>query len=541
MVPYAMADEIANARPQFRPTPTSPGTRMPPMLLAQVAQRVRVWAALYAFVFFMVAILPVLVLPEERAHFVSSAWRWAPPVASIVVALFVTAVISRRSLAPATVLVLGLAFQVAGSYGIAAAEYLSPSPTDPRLPLTGLSWVAVWMLSFTITVPSPPAWALTAALASASAVPAVVALSTWRGAMPPIDAFRFGLHILLPYLLVVLVAYVSARIVHRLGTELTRALDLGAYRLVERLAHGGMGEVWRAQHRLLARPAAVKLIRPELLEGASGARQAELRSRFEREAQTIAQLKSPHTIELFDYGVADDGAFYYVMELLDGFDLKALVDRSGPVPVERAAHLLVQVCHSLAEAHAAGVVHRDITPSNVVVCRYGRDVDFVKVLDFGLAKPPAALLGDDGGTTREGATAGGTPAFMSPEQALGARTLDGRSDIYAVGCLAYWLVTGQVVFPNTTPVATLVAHTQTPPEPPSQRTELPVPASFDALVLACIAKSPADRPSSAEELAERFASLSDVPRWSSAQARAWWDLHRPGGEKSQKSEVGSQK
>ena len=502
-------------------------TRLPAMLLAQVAERLRVWAVLYAFVFFTVAIVPAFILPADRAHFLASPWRWLPPVVSIACAIVVAVLVSRPRLPAPVVVRLGLAFQVVGSYGIAAAEFLDPSPAYPRVPFMGLSWVAVWMLSFTVTVPSPPSWALTAALGSASAVPVIAAVTALRGTAPPFDPLRYGLHVVLPYLLVVLIAYMGARLVYRLGPELTRALDLGSYRLLERVGHGGMGEVWRAQHRLLARPAAVKLIRPELLETASGSRQAELRARFEREARTIAQLKSPHTIDLFDYGVTDDGAFYYVMELLEGFDLKTLVGRVGPIPVERTAHLLAQVCHSLAEAHAAGIVHRDITPANVVVCRYGLDVDFVKVLDFGLAKPQAAAVPADGGTTRAGGAAGGTPAFMSPEQALGERAIDGRSDIYAVGCLAYWLVTGQVVFPNLTPMATLIAHTHAPPEPPSQRSELPIPASFDALVIACLAKSPADRPTTAAELAARFETLPDVPPWTSARARAWWDLHRP--------------
>lgn len=354
----------------------------------------------------------------------------------------------------------------------------------------------------------------------------VSSIAIAAGKSPAIEPLRFFVHVVLPYLLVVLIAYVGARLVYRLGVDLTRALDLGSYRLVERLGYGGMGEVWRAQHRLLARPAAVKLIRPEVLDTASGARQAELRARFEREAQTIAGLHSPHTVHLFDYGIADDGAFYYVMELLDGFDLKMLIGRFGPLPVERAVHLLKQVCHSLAEAHAAGIVHRDITPANIFVCRYGRDVDFVKVLDFGLVKPQAHAVSADGGQTRVGGV-GGTPAFMSPEQALGDRPLDGRSDLYAVGCLAYWLVTGQLVFLRTTPVATLIAHTQVPPEPPSQRTEVVIPPAFDALVLACLAKAPQGRPATAEALAQRLDELAGVPAWTTSDARAWWDLHRP--------------
>jgi serine/threonine-protein kinase len=270
----------------------------------------------------------------------------------------------------------------------------------------------------------------------------------------------------------------------------------------------------------------VKLIRPEVLGTANDARQSELHARFEREAQTTALLQSPHTIDLFDYGVTADGAFYYVMELLDGFDLKTLVERFGPVPVERAVNVLTQVCHSLAEAHAAGLVHRDITPSNVFVCRYGRDVDFVKVLDFGLVKPQPWGDDEDVGLTRAN-MAGGTPAFMAPEQALADRPLDGRSDLYAVGCLGYWLVTGELVFSGATPMATVVAHTQTPPVPPSQRTELPISEEFDALILECLAKQPEDRPPDAATLARRLRNLPGLAPWCDEQAHAWWNAHRP--------------
>ena len=270
----------------------------------------------------------------------------------------------------------------------------------------------------------------------------------------------------------------------------------------------------------------MKLIRPEVFEAAGAARQDALRRRFEREAQTTSLLLSPHTIDLFDYGVTDDGAFYYAMELLDGFDLKTLVERFGPLPVERAVYLLSQVCHSLAEAHASGLVHRDITPANIFVCRYGRDVDFVKVLDFGLVKPDVALDDQDPGPTHVDRI-GGTPAFMSPEQALGRGEIDGRADIYAIGCVAYWLVTGTLVFPRPNAMAMAVAHSQAEPEPPSHRTEMPVPASFDALVLECLDKVHADRPPTAELLAHRLGALAGVSRWPRSRARDWWNVHRP--------------
>ena len=194
---------------------------------------------------------------------------------------------------------------------------------------------------------------------------------------------------------------VGARVVYTLSSEVSRARELGSYRLVYRLGQGGMGEVWRAKHRLLARPAAIKLIRPSLTaDGRTGVFE-DARRRFEREAQAIANLRSPHTVNLFDFGVAADGAFYYVMELLDGLDAETLVRRTGPVPAERAIHLLRQVCHSLSEAESCGLVHRDIKPANIFLCRYGEDYDFVKVLDFGIVKATTAMRGNRARAHRE--------------------------------------------------------------------------------------------------------------------------------------------
>ena len=509
------------------PVTGSQQTSLPPALMAQAARRLRIMGVLYAAVFFFAGTLPVLLLPAERALFLDSPVRWAPTFLSIGSALFVAYLASRPWLHGETVITLGHIYQVIGSLGIACAEYLQPAAgTTAMSPFTGLSWVAVWILSFTLTVPSNPTWAIVTALASASVVPIVSAAAIALGYMPSAPPLEFFLHAILPYLIVVVIASVGARVVYSLGVDLKRALDLGSYSLEERLGFGGMGEVWRARHRFLARPAAVKLIRAEVLQSATGDRQSELRTRFEREAQTTAALHSPHTVTLFDYGVTDEGAFYYVMELLDGFDMKTLVERFGPLPAGRVVHLLAQACHSLAEAHQVGIVHRDITPANIFVCRYGRDVDFVKVLDFGLVKPHARARTDASEFSRADRV-GGTPAFMSPEQALADRPLDGRADIYALGCVAYWLLTGALVFAKSTPTALAVAHAQAVPEPPSRRTELPIPPALDAVILDCLAKSPADRPATADNLAQRLEALEGVPRWGRTQARAWWDLHAP--------------
>ena len=501
----------------------SPVTGLPDDLQAQAARRLRIVMALYAFAFVISSPVTAILSPDERREFFSSALRWAPSAISIGAALLVAALTWSRRITAGTVLAVGLVFEVIGSYGIAAAQYLDVAVYATAPPWAGLSWVAVWMLGFTVIIPSPPRWALLAALGSASAVPVVAGVAMATAPAPvAITPLRFFLLIVLPYWLVVLIAFVGAQVVYRLGAELKRARQLGAYRLVERLGQGGMGEVWRARHRFLVRPAAVKLIRLDVRQAHSH-QLAELQARFEREAQATASLRSPHTIQLYDFGVAE-GTFYYVMELLDGFDLEALVDGFGPMPVERAVHVLTQVCHSLAEAHAEGLVHRDIKPSNVFVCRYGRDVDFVKVLDFGLVKTVDA--NSDIAVTAEH-TVRGTPAFMSPEQVLGTQPVDGRSDIYALGCLAYWLVTRQMVFTGRTAMETITQHTHSAPVPPSLRTELEIPEAFDRVVLTCLEKRPDMRPATAAVLAQQLRAINTGRSWTPDVAAAWWNAHYP--------------
>jgi serine/threonine-protein kinase len=342
------------------------------------------------------------------------------------------------------------------------------------------------------------------------------------------DPLQFFFWLVFPYLLVVVMAYVGARVVYALGTEVSRARDLGSYRLVERLGQGGMGEVWRAKHSMLARPAAIKLIRPSLIDGGISAASEEMRRRFEREAQVIARLRSPHTVTLFDFGVAPDGAFYYVMELLEGLDTDVLVRRHGPIPADRAIHLLRQVCHSLSEAESCGLVHRDIKPANIFVCRYGEEYDFVKVLDFGIAKA-AHETPDDGMTLTRDLVVRGTPAFIAPEQARGGSGIDTRADIYATGCVAYWLLTGQLVFTADTPMGLLMHHATTMPTPPSAMTELPIPVMLEQIVMSCLAKDPAERPQSARELSRRLAEVDGSSAWTQDRAQAWWALHQPAG------------
>ena len=516
-------------RPDAAPSRASRRTSswtLPPDLREEAVRRVRSVALVYALAYFLAGPALALITEEGRKLLFSRTIFWLPPALSIAGALLVAWLVSRPGIPTRVKLYAGLAFGVLGSYGIAASEY-----HDITAPIRysggpggfGISWVAVWVLLFTVVVPAQPRLALLTAALSLSAIPVMYTLGG-NMYLHPLDLFFI---LVFPYLVVLIMAYVGSRVVYGLGAAVTKARELGSYRLVERLGKGGMGEVWRAKHRMLARPAAIKLIRPEVLGAKDPATRDMLLRRFEREAQATALMRSSHTMELYDFGMTDDGTFYYVMELLDGFDLDELVERFGPVPAERAVHFLRQICSSLAEAHEAGLIHRDVKPANLYACHYGREVDFIKVLDFGLVKQGRAPEEGADKLTAGDMSPGGTPAFMSPEQALGGGEVDGRSDIYALGCVAYWLLTGSLVFKGTTPIETIVLHVNREPEAPSRRTTRPIPADLEKIVLACLAKDPAHRPQTADELAMRFGSVRAADEWTPLRAREWWDENRP--------------
>jgi len=299
-------------------------------------------------------------------------------------------------------------------------------------------------------------------------------------------------------------------------------ITLDRYRLVKKLGVGGMGEVWLANHQLLARPAAVKVIRAEAL-GNTDQRESVVK-RFQREAQTTANLRSPHTVELYDFGVTENGSFYYVMELLTGMDLEIMVAKFGPLPPERTAMFLRQACRSLSEAHEAGLVHRDIKPANLYACKLGLDYDFLKVLDFGIVKAP---IGQDATRlTAQGFTTG-TPAFIAPELALEDLEVDGRADIYSLGCVAYWLLTGKLVFEAESLTQMVIHHVQTDPKPPSVVSEIDIPRDLEGVIMACLEKAPNERPSNASELWSMLGEIKFDQPWDQIHAQRWWKLHRP--------------
>jgi len=421
---------------------------------------------------------------------------------------------------PQTKTDVGLAFMVMSAAWIALINATVPIVPDET---TRVSWIAAAFLIFAMFAPASPGKMLVASVTAATMDPLAVGLTYFQGRpVPPLGA---TLILFLPNYLCAVVAVISSHAQQRLGRRLTEAREMGSYRLVERLAHGGMGEVWRAEHALLARSAAVKLIRPEMLGSDGESDIAHVQRRFAREAQATAALCSPHTIRLYDFGVTNEGRFYYAMELLTGRDLQSLVQDFGPLPADRAVFILRQVCHSLADAHARGLVHCDIKPANVYLCRMGLEYDFVKVLDFGLVK--TRRTGEFGLSTTVDDHTTGTPAYMAPEVITGDVEIDRRADVYSVGCLAYYLLTGQLVFEAETRMKMLIQHVRTEPIPPSQRSELPIPAHLDQLVLACLHKDPDKRPQDARYLFQLTCECTPGPGWNQEKARRWWTAHLP--------------
>ncbi len=495
---------------------------LPIDVMLQTCQRVwaasLAFAALWAFALFMNNVL-ARILGVTMLYYPV----WPMPgnlIAGIgLAASLLLAYVARvKGLRQQLLLDLGSGYLVLTSLLVGLIEQWEPHVTQPSP-----SWIIVGIVVYPSIVPNTVPKTLFTGLLAATMGPLALWISTLRGQEVNATLFNY-LWAFLPNYIAAAIAVVPVKVIRRLGRQVNRARELGSYRLDEVLGKGGMGEVYRASHHTLARPAAIKLIRQEVLGGTSAAGARLILERFRREAQATASLKSPHTISLYDFGVSEDGTFFLVMELLDGLDLERLVQTFGPVPPERAVYLLTQACASLEEAHVNGLVHRDIKAGNIFTCRLGLEVDFVKVLDFGLVKaenadPGQSLL------TAPNATAG-TPAYIAPETVLGT-PVDHRADIYALGCVAYWLVTGKLVFDAPSAVAMMLKHANEPPIPPSRRTEIELPAAFDEVVLACLAKRPEDRPQSAGELAERLRAAVADSAWDAERAKRWWERHRP--------------
>ncbi|MEM6532226.1 MAG: serine/threonine-protein kinase [Myxococcota bacterium] len=424
--------------------------------------------------------------------------------------------LSRSRLPAWKVLKLGLFFEFLLCCGLAFEEQLF-LPLNANGP-PRLSFCVIIILSFPMLIPTPfPRRALATALcALCPALISPLATSVAGNPTPPLPAL---ISHVIPLVISGGFALYAGRLAHQLRRQVSEARQVGSYRLIEKLGSGAMGEVWRARHRLLARDAAVKLIRPEMLGDSNDVVQA----RFEREAQATARLESPHTVALYDYGQSEDGVYFYAMALLRGMTLDDLVKQHGPVSSARALFLLRQIALSLAEAHDNGLIHRDVKPANIFLTRAGRECDFVKVLDFGLVK--SVGFKQDIKLTQDHVTTG-TPAFMAPEVAL-EEDIDARADVYGFGCVAYWLLTGRLVFEADTPLKAMMAHVHEAPPPPSTSTELAISPELDAFVLRCLEKSPEQRPQDAGALVTELDAViaAETKPWKDEQAHQWWSLH----------------
>jgi eukaryotic-like serine/threonine-protein kinase len=319
---------------------------------------------------------------------------------------------------------------------------------------------------------------------------------------------RLGVWKVLWLVVAVGVATAASGVIYGLRREVRHARRLGQYTLEEKLGEGGMGVVYRARHALLRRPTAVKLLKGDRLGEAS-------LLRFEREVQLTASLSHPNTVSIYDFGHTPEGTFYYAMEYLEGLSLEQLIAHEGAQPPGRVVHVLRQMLAALAEAHGVGLVHRDVKPANVILCERGGLSDVAKVVDFGLVKDMDAA----DALSREGLLVG-TPHYLAPE-AIRAHGADARADLYSVGAVAYFLLTGQHVFEGRTLVEICGHHLHTAPEPPSQRLGQPVPSELERWVLSCLEKDPARRPRTADEAAAALDACG-TDTWTREQARSWW-------------------
>ena len=498
------------------------GYRLPEDLARKAIGRLGFLGLIAAFMA-PLAYLSELYLQPER---VILPGRLPLPLISAVIlfvgGLIVFSLTRTGTLLPMQVLNAGLIYEVLGALTIAVSEHGLPWPADQ--PIRGISWISLWISLFAVTIPAGYGKSVLSAICAGLMAPVGFAIAaTLNGNQMP-GWNRLSI-LFLPVLATVLLSIPVSRYIHGLGAVVTRERELGSYRLVERIGAGGMGEVWRAEHRMLARSAAVKLIQPEMAAGHAGPSYDKLRQRFEREARATAALRSPHTVALYDYGVSEGGQFYYAMELLEGVDMEVLVSAYGPQPPSRVVFLLRQVCKSLSEAHERGLIHRDIKPRNLFVCRLGLESDFVKVLDFGLVKPQKEAKRTESQLTADGLLLG-TPGYMSPEMALG-KPADPRSDLYSLGCVAYWLLSGKMLFERETALSMVLAHTQTAPDRLSKRANQPIPLPLENLVLRCLEKDPARRPQSAKEVYDLLGACDARTEWTAEDAAQWWRSNSP--------------
>jgi hypothetical protein len=496
------------------PPSASTSGGLPEDLLQQAAHRLGLICAVIAGLWIAELLLFHLIAPPPTTYPDTAIFRLFEVMGAITltVSLGLFWYARRSGRGPRFLLNLGLLYEVLIALSVGLLDWAYNPPV-------GLSWMTIIILIFAAIIPAPPAKTLVVALLAASMSPAGALIWKAAGQQHVPGAGEVFLHAF-PNYLCALIAPLISHIITSLGREVKKARALGSYVLDSMIGAGGMGEVWRANHRFLARPAAIKLIKPEVLGSMTKEQREVLVERFRREAQAAASLRSPHTIHLYDFGVTSDGTFYYVMELLDGMDLQTLVSKHGPLPPGRTIFLLQQACESLSEAHGRGLVHRDIKPANIQVCRMGDYCDWVKVLDFGLVKTMGGDGAEAGLTAPHSVT--GTPAYISPESALG-EPVDHRTDIYALGCVAYWMLTGRYVFTGDTALQIVARHTSAQPTAPSRHSKFDISPRLDELVLGCLEKKPGDRPGTVRELGDWLGQCEVEAGWTRGDALRWWE------------------
>lgn len=388
------------------------------------------------------------------------------------------------------------------SFGMFARAIFVPSSTRRTLLVTGLSGLPLLAMTYYLyfNFDVQPWLDIAPWLADTSPSSNALGVTLWTGAW---------------WLCATVICGAASRVIYGLRRQVRDVKKLGQYTLVEKLGEGGMGMVYRAEHAMLRRPTAIKLLPVEK----AGARSV---ARFEKEVQLTAMLTHPNTVTIFDYGRTPDGVFYYAMEYLDGATLSAVVDTGGPLEPARVVHILNQAAGALAEAHGVHLIHRDIKPANIMLVEQGGTPDVAKVLDFGLVKE--LDQSEDTSLTKADSITG-TPQYIAPEAITSPDDVDARSDIYALGAVGYYLLTGTHVFGGNTVIEVCSAHLHEQPVPMSKRTDNAVPPELEALILSCLYKPRDERPQSAAELQRALARCKSIGEWSEEDARAWWATH----------------
>ncbi len=460
-------------------------------------------------------LLLVLAPPADRVHIMPGrGWH----AAAIGVSALLWLLTRKGNLSPRTLMALDCVGTLLTLSAYAMMELSVPEFGRQRVDLEMTLIAIVVLMMRAVIIPSDTAH--TAAVTLLGMVPAIAAsiVTVNRGGgigeAPLLNALIWTGSWTVA---AVAITTLTSRVIYSLRTQVQEAQQLGQYVLDEKIGEGGMGTVYRARHALLRRPTAVKLIRPERTSEVAIAR-------FEREVQMTALLTHPNTVSIFDYGRTPDGVFYYAMEYLEGVDIEELVDEFGAQSPARVTHVLRQIAGALAEAHEIGLVHRDIKPANIILCERGHVQDIAKVFDFGLVKSVAGANPDEPHLSQVN-TLVGTPLYLAPEALLSPDEVDGRADLYALGAVGYYMLTGKPVFEGKTLMDIGAQHLHQAPVPPSLRLGAAIPPALEKLILKCLEKKPSDRFQSAAALRDALESLDALPVWTQVDARAWWNEH----------------